>query len=162
MAVAVLDEDLARSLGLTYAASWRPDVREILLAPSGFGTRYTLADAYQMLSDRGIELPGFLIPLCVVDEGSLACVVSQESGDYMTGEIVRVHLAEVDARYQCAPLDVHPLAYLSSLEQELAARQDGLRRVLDWIGPATRRRTWPRTSAPVTSSSGRSGSPART
>lgn len=136
MAVAVLDEDLARNLGLTYAASWRPDVREILLAPSGFDTRYTLADAYQMLSDRGIELPGFLIPLCVVDEGSLACVVSRESGDYMIGEIVRVHLADVDAGYQCAPLDVHPLAYLSSLEVELAARQDGLRRVLDWIGPA--------------------------
>ena len=102
-----------------------------------------------MLSDRGIELAGFLIPLCVVDEGSLACVVSREAwGDYMIGKIVRVHLADVDAGYQCAPLDVHPLAYLSSLEVELAAREDGLRRVLDGIGPATRRRTWPKEKRP--------------
>lgn len=140
MAIAVSDADgdLVQSLGLIYAASWGPDVREILLAPPGFGTRYSLADAYQMVAGQGIVLPDHLLPLCVVDETSLACVFTrdQHNSRVSAGDVVRVHLAEVDPRYQCAPLDVHPLAYVSSLEAELAARKDGLRRVLDQIGPA--------------------------
>ncbi len=130
--------DLVQSLGLIYAASWGPDVREILLAPAGFGTRYSLGDAYQMIADRGIALPDQLLPLCVVDERSLACVFTQDQGEsgFSAGDVVRVHLTDVDPRHQCAPLDVHPLAYMSSLQAELAARKDGLRRVLDQIGPA--------------------------
>ena len=136
MAVAsVAGDDLLWSLGTVYASEWRTEVRDLLLAPDEFGTRNTLGDAYQLISKYGVELPEYLLPLAVVDERSLACVVTQPEGAYEAGEVVRVHLADVPARLQCMRLDVHLVAYVDSLEQELASRRDGLRRMLDWIGP---------------------------
>lgn len=136
MAVAsVAGDDLLRSLGIVYASEWRKEVRDLLLAPDEFGTLHTLGDAYQLISKYGVELPEYLLPLAVVDERSLACVVTRPEGTYEAGEVVRVHLTDVPAHLQCMRLDVHLVAYVGSLEQELAARQDGLRRVLDWIGP---------------------------
>jgi hypothetical protein len=137
MAVAsVAGDDLLQSLGMVYASEWRSKVRDVLLAPDGFGTRHTLGDAYQLISKYGVELPDFLLPLAVVDERSLACVVTRPEGAYEAGEVVRVHLADVPSDLQCVPLDVHPVAYVGSLEQELAAREEGLHRMLDEIGPA--------------------------
>jgi hypothetical protein len=139
MAVAsVTGDDLLWSLGTVYASEWRAEVRDLLLAPDEFGTRHTLADAYQLISKYGVELPEYLLPLAVVDERSLACVITRPEGAYEAGEVVRVHLADVPAHLQCMRLDVHLVAYVASLEQELAARRDGLRRILDWIGPAYR------------------------
>jgi hypothetical protein len=132
----VAGDDLLRSLGIVYASEWRPEVRDLLFAPDGFGTRHTLSDAYQLISKYGVELPDYLLPLAVVDERSLACVITRSEGGYGAGEVVRVHLVDIPPDLQCMPLDFHPVAYIGSLEQELAARQDGLRRMLDQIGPA--------------------------
>jgi hypothetical protein len=137
MAVAsIAGDDLLWSLGVVYASEWRTEVRDLLLGPDGFGTRHTVGDAYQLISKSGIELPDYLLPLAVVDERSLACVLTRPEGVYEAGEVVRVHLADVRPDLQCMPLDVHPVAYVGSLEQEFVARQDGLRRMLDEIGPA--------------------------
>ena len=139
MAVAfVANDDLLRSLGIVYASEWRTEVRDLLLAPDEFRTRHTLGDAYQLISKCGVELPEFLLPLAIVDERSIACVVMRPEGAYAAGEVVRVHLADVPADLQCMRVDVHPVAYLGSLQQEFAARQDGLRRMLDHIGPEYR------------------------
>ena len=99
-------------------------------------TQYSLSDAYRLIGDRGTRLPESLLPFCVVDEASIACVLTQDDDYYATGEIVRVFLTDVEHRFQCALLDMHPLAYMTSLEEELPARDEGLRRVLDEIGPA--------------------------
>lgn len=111
-------------------------MRGLLLAPEEFGTQYSLSDAYRLIGDRGTRLPESLLPFCVVDEASIACVLTQDDDYYATGEIVRVFLTDVEHRFQCALLDMHPLAYMTSLEEELPARDEGLRRVLDEIGPA--------------------------
>ena len=131
-------------------------MRGLLLAPEEFGTHNSLSDAYRLIGDRGTRLPQSLLPFCVVDEASIACVLTQDDDYYATGEIVRVFLTDVEHRFQCALLDMHPLAYMTSLEQELPAREEGLRRVLDEIGPAYQEAYWRKTSGPVTSSSGRS------
>lgn len=51
--------------------------------------------------------------------------------------MVRWFLSDVNSEYQGALLDVDAYEYLESLDYELAARPDGLRRVLDQIGPAS-------------------------
>jgi hypothetical protein len=139
MAVAIEDEDLKRSLGLLYAEYWLREVREILFAPSGFGTRHALNDVYQLLLKRGIGLPDYLLPLCVVDESSLACVVIRAQAGLPAGVVIRLYLNNVNPVQQCAVLDIHPLAYVASVEEELAARDEGMERVLDVIGPAYER-----------------------
>lgn len=137
MAVAsVAVDDLLQSLGMVYASTWSTEVCDVLLAPDGCGTRHTLGDAYELVSQCGAELPDYLLPLVIVDERSLACVVTRPEGGYEAGEVVRAHLADVSPELQCLPLDIHPVAYVSSLDKELGARGEGLRRMLDEIGPA--------------------------
>src|SRR5690348_126022 len=104
MAIVLEDEDLKRSLGLLYAEYWLRDVREILFAPSGFGTRHALSDVYELLLKRGIRLPDYLLPLCVVDESSLACVVILPQADLPAGVVIRLYLNDVDPAQQCAVL----------------------------------------------------------
>lgn len=136
MAVALRDDGVEQSLGLLYAASWSKEVREILFAPTGFGTDRTLGDAYQLLADRGIDLSERLLPLCVVDEASIACVVMEDLAGLQAGDVVRLILNDVEPNKQLALLDTNPLLYISSLDEEFAAREPGLKRVLDQIGPA--------------------------
>src|ERR1700678_1210847 len=83
-----------------------------------------------------------LIPLMTVDDRSFACVVlSDVDGPPLPGEgaVVRWHLDVKDERYQAALLDTDCLRYVESVAAELAARDAGLRRVLDKIGPAYER-----------------------
>ena len=79
-----------------------------------------------------------LLPLCVVDDGSLALVVLQPTGEGgpPPGAVLRWFLTPVDDARQLELLDVHPLLYVASLEEELRARPVGLSRILDEIGPA--------------------------
>lgn len=139
MAIVLEDEGLERSLRLLYTEYWLQEVREILFAPSGFGTRHSLSDVYDLLLGRGIRFPDNLLPLCVVDQSSLACVVMRPQAGLQVGEVVRFYLDDIDPAKQCAVLDIHPLAYVASVEEELAARDEGLERVLDVIGPAYER-----------------------
>lgn len=136
-AVAIgLDEGVARSLGLVYAATWSDEVNEFLFAPPGYPAASTLQEAFDLIGRHGVELPSQLLPLAIVDEGSVACVVTAAWGDARPGDVLRLHLADIRPDAQLRLLDVNPLAYVASLNAELGARAEGLRRVLEEIGPA--------------------------
>ena len=140
MVVTTIDEEIERAIGLVYSESWTKDVRALLLAPAGFGTDHTLEEAYELVATRlGSAFPGSLLPLCVVDESSLACVVLDRGFGLIPGTVVRFHLGSVDGAGRVAILDTHPLLYMKSVEEELRARPAGLRRVLDQVGPAYER-----------------------
>ena len=123
---------------LVYATDWSESVSEVLFAPAGFGTTFTLDDAYGLIGSRlDGPLADALLPLCLVDEGSLACVVMSDALDGLDpAAVVRLHLGDVSDDVQLRLLDIDPLLYVYSLQEELAARPVGLSRVLDEIGPA--------------------------
>ena len=132
------ESDVTRSLALVYASEWSDSVSELLFAPKGFGTTFTLDDALDLIGPRlDGGLAASLCPLCLVDEGSVACVVMDDALEGLDpGVVVRLHLADVPDDAQLRLLDVDPLLYVSSLQEELAAREEGVGRVLDEIGPA--------------------------
>lgn len=98
-------------------------------------SKFTTAEAFGLLNE---DAPDNLLPIAAVDERSLACVVcapTEYPEDDGAGLVVRWHLEPV-ATHQAEVLDVGVVDYVSSLEEELAAREPGLKRVLDQIGPA--------------------------
>ena len=118
---------LAHEPDFRYAEPWL--VRSIASSVDG---------AFSLLDQ---DAPENLLPIAAVDDESLACVVcapAQLPDDAGNGLIVRWHTRDVAPRFQADVLDIGIVDYVSSLEEELAARQDGLRRILDWIGPAYR------------------------
>src|SRR5258706_5840877 len=132
------DPAVTRSLAVIYASEWSGRVSELLFAPEGIGTVFTLDDADELIAPYLDEaLAEALVPLCLVDEGSIACVaMSDEITGLKPGSVVRLHLdGEVAPTDQLRLLDTEPALYVSSLETELAARKLGLDRVLDEIGP---------------------------
>ena len=95
----------------------------------------TLDVALSAMTTGFFERPRNLLPLAVVDEGSIACIVCHQGSETTRDPVVRWFLSDVDPRYQGALLDVDAYRYLESLDHEMAARLDGLRRMLDQIGP---------------------------
>ena len=90
------------------------------------------------LGELHAVLPPLLMPLAVIDDGSIACLVG-EPFDAATGDagpIVRYFLRDVPQEEQARLFDINARFFLASWSQELAARDAGLRRVLDEIGPA--------------------------
>ncbi|WP_206487888.1 hypothetical protein [Rhodococcus sp. KRD162] len=121
-------------LPFVYATKWKQPVRELLLAPEGFGTSHVLAEALHLIPS---DWRGSLLPLCLIDEDSIAVVaVDAAIPGTREGHVYRLHLSKVPPRLQLRLLDIDPLIYVASLDEELAARPVGLRRVLDQIGPA--------------------------
>ena len=132
-------ELLETSLEVVYERAWSKSVSEILYGPPDHPHLTSVADAYDTIrSESAYQLPAELIPLALVDERSIACVVSApvETFGLETGDVVRWHLDEVALDKQAMLLDLDPLLYLRSVEEELAHRPAGLGRVLDQIGPA--------------------------
>lgn len=133
------DPTVARSLAAIYANEWSESVSELLFAPEGFGTVFTLDHADELIAPYLDEaLAETLLPLCLVDEASIACVViDDEIEGLVPGAVVRLHLdGEVAPEDQFRLLDIDPALYIGSLQTELEARQAGFDRVLDEIGPA--------------------------
>lgn len=129
--------DVTRSLAAIYAADWSAEVRELLFAPDG--TAFSLDDGFDLMDEVVADeaLQSALVPLCLVDERSIACVVVEpDTLDLPPGTVVRLFLKRVPDQHQLALLDVDPIAYVDSLQHELTARQAGLDLVLDEIGPA--------------------------
>ncbi|NUR94407.1 MAG: hypothetical protein HOV67_04015 [Kribbellaceae bacterium] len=98
---------------------------------------HSYVDGLAALAGTGLEAD--MLPLAVVDETSVACVALNDRDRFRRGDVVRYIRDDVSPEHQGALLDVDPLRYLTSLEEELAARDAGLRRVLDQIGPAYER-----------------------
>lgn len=95
--------------------------------------------AFELLAASAEEPPVNLFPIVAVDESSLACVVcapAELADEAAGGFVVRWHLGEVPPDHQAELLDVDPVAYVTSLDEELAARDAGLKRILDEIGPS--------------------------
>lgn len=127
---------VAQSLGRVYAISWPTEVARMLITPHANDSAMSVSDAYALLARFGVDLPRELLPLAVVDNGSIACAALADWGPARAGDVLRLHLADVDPQFQLRLLDVDPLAYVASINEELAARGEGLRRMLDEIGPA--------------------------
>lgn len=124
--------DVRKTLAVIYAATWPAHVLDVLLAPSGMGTTHTLESALDQ-----IALPAGLLPLAIVDEASVAVVALKQIGKRTAaGSVLRWFLTTVHPKHQLALLDVDPLLYISSLDEELGSRAAGLDRMLDDIGPA--------------------------
>lgn len=110
-------------------------VRDVLLRP----TFKTAAACLRVLDVSEREPPPHLFPIAVVDSRSLAAVACQEMqgpAGAAAGLVFRWFLSDVPDKYQLALLDTDAVLYIDSLEEELAAREGGLERVLDSIGPA--------------------------
>lgn len=119
-----------------------PDrLSDILCCPAADGDgMLTLARAEALIdsSDDWPLLPN-LVPLLVVDEQSFACVVASAlDSEPLPGEgrVVRWHRQVTRVEQQAALLDVDCLLYAESVADELDARDAGINRVVNEIGPA--------------------------
>lgn len=135
-------EALLRSLALTRLTPWGPSTRDLLISatPGDDQIRDVQGAVAAVLSDK---VARSLLPLAVVDEASVACTVtaalSYRGHSLLPGTVVRVFFTDVADGHQLSVLDVDPLLYVHSLEEELAARDLGLSRMLDEVGPAYER-----------------------
>jgi hypothetical protein len=96
----------------------------------------TVDEAFSLL---GPDAPENLLPIAALDDESFACVVcapAQLPDDAGNGLVVRWHTRDIAPRFQADVIDIGIVDYVSSVDEELAARRDGLRRMLDQIGPA--------------------------
>lgn len=109
-------------------------MESVLLRPPGPDVRQSYAEALEVIA--AVDAPADLLPLAVVDEASVACVALNDRAGLRRGNVVRYFKTDVPGHYQGAKVDVDPLLYVESLESELAVRDRGLKRVLDYIGPA--------------------------
>lgn len=129
---------LAHGLGLIYGSTWTSQVSELLFLPAATGRGFSIEAGLRIVEETtGWPLPKWLLPLAWVDEGSIACVVIEEHlPHHSLGHIHRLHLGYVPEEQQLSLIDIDPLLYVASLQEELKSRTVGLRRVLDQIGPA--------------------------
>lgn len=114
-------------------------LEELLFSPVPVAGRRDVRWAEALINDSEWPLLSNLVPLMPVDERSFACVVlSDIKGPSLPGEgaVVRWHLDVSDERYQAGLLDTDCVNYVESVAAELQARDAGLSRVLDQIGPA--------------------------
>lgn len=126
--------DVAVALLAVYEMEWSREVAETLFSPTRMGSGLSLDEASGLF---GPYLPDGLLPLAFVDEDSIAVVAMEPLfPGHSAGYVYRYHLRDIASEHQLALLDVDPLFYISSVNEELLARSEGLRRVLDVIGPA--------------------------
>ena len=137
-ALATATSTVLDDLDTIYGAEWPPHVRECLYVPPWRSDGLPLRDAIAAMDAGAYEWPETLVPLAAVDEVSIACVAVEDTPELGVdaGMVVRWFLSDVPPGRQGAVLDVDPVLYLTSLEEELRHRQDGLDLVLTQIGPA--------------------------
>lgn len=111
-------------------------VRDLTVLHDGIHRADTLDAALSAMTGAFFERPRNLLPVAVIDEASIACVVCHQDRETTHDPVVRWFLSDVDPCYQGAILDTDVYEYLESLDYETAARPNGLRRMLDEIGPA--------------------------
>lgn len=114
----------------------------VLLEPTAEpdALRPTMAWAATIIDGSDWPLLPNLVPIAIVDGQSFACVVASSLDDETAlpgeGAVVRWHLGIGKDEHQAALIDIDCLAYAESLSEELSARDEGLHRVIEEIGPA--------------------------
>jgi hypothetical protein len=129
----------ANSLNRIWHSTFKGILGELVLLPTAQPGGRDIAWAESLINDSDWPLLPNLVPLMPVDERSFACVVLSDLGEPALpgeGAVVRWHLDVKDARCQAALLDTDCVRYVESVGAELRARDEGMRRVLDEIGPA--------------------------
>lgn len=111
------------SLDFARGIDWLGSVTEILIGVPGADV--SLRDGYDLLASSAQPVPDDVVPIAIVDEGSVACVVDREDLPLPAGSVVRWHLDEVPEQFQSRLLDTSVVDYLESLERELGARAAG-------------------------------------
>ncbi|MFC5007278.1 hypothetical protein ACFPIJ_56905 [Dactylosporangium cerinum] len=127
------------SLLEVYEEQWPSAVRELVYRPGTPEGRPSMRWAEDLIGGSSWPLLPNLVPIMPVDERSFACVVVSDLGEEPLpgeGAVVRWHLDVRADEHQAALLDTDCHLYVASVADELAAREEGLRRVLDEIGPA--------------------------
>jgi hypothetical protein len=125
-------DDVRYALGAIYASDWSDEMRELLFTPAPADGEFSLDQGFELLDSGFDAAPENLIPLCVVDEASIAVVVADGPG---AGSVRRWFLEPVAPEFQAALLDLHPVLYVSGLDRELRNRKRGIDRILDEVGP---------------------------
>ena len=134
MSVLYLDQGLDIALAKVFSEEWSREVQETLFLPSGLGSGLSLEEATSLC---GPHLPDGMLPLALVDAESIAVVALEPlSPGHSAGFVYRYHLRDVARKHRFALLDIDPFVYISSVDEELRARPEGLRRILDVISPA--------------------------
>jgi hypothetical protein len=136
---------LPDKLAKIYDGDLQERLGDLLYRPAGGGeqTSSTFEWAESEIEHSEWPLLPNLLPLLPVDERSFACVVLSyldEDPDLPAwdgeGAVVRWHVNAPKKDQQAALLDTDCYAYADSVAAELAAREAGLNRMLDVIGPA--------------------------
>ena len=118
---------MARSMG------WSRSVTEKLIGLPGADV--SLDDGYALLATSSQPVPDDVVPVAIVDEASVACMVDRSDLALPAGSVVRWHLNEVAEHFQGRLLDVSVVDYLESLERELGARTIGKELMTERIMP---------------------------
>ena len=126
------------SLAAIYDFEWPLEVAKVLYGPASRTDLLAIDAGREALALGACQAPDSLLPLAIVDEASIACMVGPDAefDNRQFGDIVRWRLDDVERRHQAQLLDVDPFLYVLSIAEELTSRSWGLDRILDEIGPA--------------------------
>ena len=128
------------SLSELFATTVPDRLAGLIYRPGGdSSTNTSMAWAEACIDASDWPLLPNLVPLMPVDERSFACVVASGVDDDPlpgAGRVVRWHLDLHDEAHQAELLDTDCLAYAESVAEEMDARDEGLRRMFDEVGPA--------------------------
>lgn len=139
-------EEFCDELGLTAPAALRDayasvssSLQGVVYEPHGqVGDEGSIDSARAVAESSPWPLPHNLIPIMACDDISYACVLASPADDDAVpgeGAVVRWHLTTEKPEHQAAVLDTAADTYLASVAEELSARDEGLHRMLDEIGP---------------------------
>ena len=133
---------MIESLKKIYDGDLQSRLGELLYRPKSIGgpRESTMEWAEAQIEKSEWPLLSNLLPILPVDERSIACVVLSYADDENPwpgeGAVVRWHVEASSKNQQAALLDTDCYAFVESVAEELAARETGLNRMLDVIGPA--------------------------
>ncbi|MBF6618770.1 MAG: hypothetical protein ITG02_00885, partial [Patulibacter sp.] len=112
----------------------------VLCRPTDSDEPFSIAWAERIINASDWPLLPNLVPIMALDERSFVCVVASSLDDDIAlpgeGAVVRWHLDVTKDEHQAAILDTNCLLYIESVAEELEAREEGLSRVLEEMGPA--------------------------
>lgn len=107
-------------------------IAELLYLPAEYGQESDLDIALGAMTTGVHAAPKYLIPVLPVDDRSFAVVVCQPTDEPPikgVGSVQRWHLDGIPPSHQPALIDTNLSDYIKSVDEELAARSTGFRRI---------------------------------